>query len=66
MALYFGNGLGMGIFSEGRLLCRYRIGPSEVENALMEHPAVAETAVVSSPDPVRGEVIGNSNWEEDR
>ncbi|XP_032692054.1 acyl-coenzyme A synthetase ACSM2B, mitochondrial-like [Lontra canadensis] len=35
----------------------YRIGPSEVENALMEHPAVVETAVVSSPDPVRGEVV---------
>ncbi|XP_057606485.1 acyl-coenzyme A synthetase ACSM2B, mitochondrial-like [Hippopotamus amphibius kiboko] len=35
----------------------YRIGPSEVENALMEHPAVAETAVVSSPDPIRGEVV---------
>ncbi|KAH0506612.1 Acyl-coenzyme A synthetase ACSM2, mitochondrial [Microtus ochrogaster] len=35
----------------------YRIGPSEVENALMEHPAVAETAVVSSPDPSRGEVV---------
>ncbi|XP_053413179.1 acyl-coenzyme A synthetase ACSM2A, mitochondrial [Nycticebus coucang] len=35
----------------------YRIGPSEVESALMEHPAVAETAVVSSPDPVRGEVV---------
>nr|XP_034987809.1 acyl-coenzyme A synthetase ACSM3, mitochondrial-like isoform X1 [Zootoca vivipara]XP_034987810.1 acyl-coenzyme A synthetase ACSM3, mitochondrial-like isoform X1 [Zootoca vivipara] len=35
----------------------YRIGPSEVENALMEHPAVAEAAVVSSPDPVRGEVV---------
>ncbi|CAO2583010.1 Acyl-coenzyme A synthetase ACSM5, mitochondrial [Lemmus lemmus] len=35
----------------------YRIGPSEVENALMEHPAVAETAVTSSPDPSRGEVV---------
>lgn len=35
---------------------RYRIGPSEVENALMDHPAVAETAVISSPDPSRGEV----------
>ncbi|KAL0617681.1 Acyl-coenzyme A synthetase ACSM2A, mitochondrial [Plecturocebus cupreus] len=35
----------------------YRIGPSEVENALMEHPAVVETAVTSSPDPVRGEVV---------
>uniref|UniRef100_A0A8C3I1V8 medium-chain acyl-CoA ligase n=1 Tax=Chrysemys picta bellii TaxID=8478 RepID=A0A8C3I1V8_CHRPI len=35
----------------------YRIGPFEVENALMEHPAVAEAAVVSSPDPIRGEVV---------
>ncbi|XP_041062831.1 acyl-coenzyme A synthetase ACSM3, mitochondrial [Carcharodon carcharias] len=35
----------------------YRVGPFEVENALMEHPAVAESAVVSSPDPVRGEVV---------
>ncbi|XP_013373401.1 PREDICTED: acyl-coenzyme A synthetase ACSM1, mitochondrial isoform X2 [Chinchilla lanigera] len=35
----------------------YRIGPVEVENALAEHPAVAESAVVSSPDPTRGEVV---------
>uniref|UniRef100_A0A672RRD2 Acyl-CoA synthetase medium chain family member 3 n=1 Tax=Sinocyclocheilus grahami TaxID=75366 RepID=A0A672RRD2_SINGR len=35
----------------------YRIGPFEVENSLIEHPAVAESAVVSSPDPVRGEVV---------
>ncbi|KAL8175462.1 UNVERIFIED_CONTAM: hypothetical protein K2H54_025752 [Gekko kuhli] len=35
----------------------YRIGPFEVENALAEHPAVAESAVVSSPDPIRGEVV---------
>ncbi|TRZ26787.1 hypothetical protein HGM15179_000398 [Zosterops borbonicus] len=35
----------------------YRIGPFEVESALIEHPAVAEAAVVSSPDPVRGEVV---------
>ncbi|KAF3814226.1 hypothetical protein GH733_017842 [Mirounga leonina] len=34
----------------------YRIGPFEVESALIEHPAVAESAVVSSPDPIRGEV----------
>lgn len=34
-----------------------RIGPSEVENALCEHPAVAESAVVSSPDPIRREVV---------
>ncbi|XP_037670602.1 acyl-coenzyme A synthetase ACSM3, mitochondrial isoform X2 [Choloepus didactylus] len=35
----------------------YRIGPFEVESALTEHPAVAESAVVSSPDPIRGEVV---------
>uniref|UniRef100_A0A8C5AJQ7 medium-chain acyl-CoA ligase n=1 Tax=Gadus morhua TaxID=8049 RepID=A0A8C5AJQ7_GADMO len=35
----------------------YRIGPFEVENALIEHEAVAESAVVSSPDPIRGEVV---------
>ncbi|NXN93456.1 ACSM3 synthetase, partial [Rhinopomastus cyanomelas] len=35
----------------------YRIGPFEVESALIEHPAVAEAAVVSSPDPLRGEVV---------
>ncbi|XP_058671847.1 acyl-coenzyme A synthetase ACSM3, mitochondrial-like [Ammospiza caudacuta] len=35
----------------------YRIGPFEVESALIEHPAVVEAAVVSSPDPVRGEVV---------
>lgn len=35
----------------------YRIGPFEVESALIEHPAVAESAVVSSPDPRRGEVV---------
>lgn len=35
----------------------YRIGPMEVENALLEHPAVLESAVVGSPDPERGEVV---------
>jgi acyl-coenzyme A synthetase/AMP-(fatty) acid ligase len=35
----------------------YRIGPFEVESALIEHPAVAESAVVSSPDEKRGEVV---------
>ncbi|MBI4697047.1 MAG: AMP-binding protein [Gammaproteobacteria bacterium] len=35
----------------------YRIGPFEVESALIEHPAVAESAVVSSPDGTRGEVV---------
>lgn len=35
----------------------YRIGPLEVENALIEHPAVQESAVVGSPDAERGEVV---------
>jgi acyl-coenzyme A synthetase/AMP-(fatty) acid ligase len=35
----------------------YRIGPFEVESALVEHPAVAESAVVASPDPLRGEIV---------
>jgi acetyl-CoA synthetase/medium-chain acyl-CoA synthetase len=35
----------------------YRIGPFEVESALVEHPAVVESAVVASPDPVRGEIV---------
>ncbi len=35
----------------------YRIGPTEVENALMEHPAIVECAAVGSPDPERGEIV---------
>ena len=35
----------------------YRIGPSEVENVLLEHPAVRECAAVASPDEVRGEIV---------
>ncbi|NLB01693.1 MAG: AMP-binding protein [Methanomicrobiales archaeon] len=35
----------------------YRIGPFEVESALMEHPAVQEAAVVGSPDLIRGMVV---------
>jgi acyl-coenzyme A synthetase/AMP-(fatty) acid ligase len=35
----------------------YRIGPFEVESVIQEHPAVAENAVVASPDPIRGEII---------
>jgi acyl-coenzyme A synthetase/AMP-(fatty) acid ligase len=35
----------------------YRIGPFEVESALLEHPAVMESAVVGSPDPDRGNVV---------
>ena len=35
----------------------YRISPFEVESALTEHPAVAESAVVGAPDALRGEVV---------
>lgn len=35
----------------------YRIGPTEVENVLIEHPAVLESAVVASPDMERGEIV---------
>ncbi|KAL2828845.1 hypothetical protein BJY01DRAFT_255218 [Aspergillus pseudoustus] len=35
----------------------YRIGPFEVESTLRKHPAVAECAVISSPDRARGEVV---------
>jgi acyl-coenzyme A synthetase/AMP-(fatty) acid ligase len=35
----------------------YRIGPFEVESALVSHPAVAEAAAVADPDPERGSVV---------
>ncbi|MHC1626580.1 MAG: AMP-binding protein [Methanoculleaceae archaeon] len=35
----------------------YRIGPFEVESALIEHPAVREAAVVGSPDVIRGQIV---------
>ncbi len=35
----------------------YRIGPFEVESALIEHPAVQEAAVVGSPDDIRGLIV---------
>jgi len=35
----------------------YRIGPFEVESALISHPAVIESAVTAAPDPVRGTVV---------
>ncbi|MBB3014418.1 acyl-CoA synthetase [Cupriavidus alkaliphilus] len=35
----------------------YRIGPSEIENCLLKHPAVSNCAVVPSPDPERGAVV---------
>jgi acetyl-CoA synthetase len=50
------------LFFEGRnddiiLSSGYRIGPFEVESALLSHPAVAEAAAVAAPDPERGAVI---------
>lgn len=35
----------------------YRIGPFEVESALMTHPAVVECAITGVPDPIRGMVV---------
>jgi acetyl-CoA synthetase len=35
----------------------YRIGPAEIENCLVKHPAVANAAVVPSPDETRGNVV---------
>jgi acyl-coenzyme A synthetase/AMP-(fatty) acid ligase len=50
------------LFFEGRsddliLSSGYRIGPFEVESALVAHPAVAEAAAVAAPDPERGTVV---------
>ena len=35
----------------------YRIGPFEIESALLEHEAVLEVAVVGKPDPLRGQIV---------
>lgn len=35
----------------------YRIGPDEIEESLLQHPSVANTAVVGAPDRVRGQVV---------
>jgi len=50
------------LWFEGRLddvilSAGYRIGPFEVESALVEHPAVAEAAAVAAPDAERGSVV---------
>jgi acyl-coenzyme A synthetase/AMP-(fatty) acid ligase len=50
------------LYFEGRaddviISAGYRIGPFEVESALVAHPAVAEAAVVAAPDPERGSVV---------
>jgi acetyl-CoA synthetase len=35
----------------------YRIGPSEVEDCLLKHPAVSFSAVIGKPDPMRGQIV---------
>jgi acyl-coenzyme A synthetase/AMP-(fatty) acid ligase len=50
------------LFFEGRtddviISAGYRIGPIEVESALVSHPAVAEAAAVAAPDSERGQVV---------
>jgi acyl-coenzyme A synthetase/AMP-(fatty) acid ligase len=50
------------LFFEGRtddviISAGYRIGPFEVESALVSHPAVAEAAVVGAPDEERGSIV---------
>jgi acetyl-CoA synthetase len=50
------------LYFEGRsddliISAGYRIGPFEVESALLTHPAVAEAAVVAAPDDERGSVV---------
>ncbi|MCJ7493857.1 MAG: AMP-binding protein, partial [Deltaproteobacteria bacterium] len=35
----------------------YRIGPAEIEDCLIKHPAVTMAAVIGSPDKVRGEIV---------
>ncbi len=39
------------------IMAGYRIGPFEVESAMLTHPAVIEAAVIAVPDAVRGELI---------
>jgi acetyl-CoA synthetase len=50
------------LYFEGRsddliISAGYRIGPFEVESALLSHPAVAEAAVVAAPDDERGAIV---------
>ncbi len=51
--LYWFNGRFDDIIKTGG----YRVGPSEIENVLMEHPAVMECGVIGIPDKLRGQAI---------
>lgn len=50
--LFFGARADDVIISAG-----YRIGPFEIENILLSHPAVLESAAVAVPDPLRGHIV---------
>jgi acetyl-CoA synthetase len=52
-----GNFIFMGRDDDIIMYAGYRIGPFEVESSLLEHPAVAESAVVGKPDAERGEIV---------
>ena len=52
-----GNFIFMGRDDDIIMSAGYRIGPFEVESSLLEHPAVAESAVVGKPDAERGEIV---------
>ncbi len=47
----------MGRADDVILSAGYRIGPFDVESCLIEHPAVAESAVIGKPDAERGEIV---------
>lgn len=50
---YYFNGRSDDIIKTGG----YRVGPFEIENILMQHPAVLECSVLGIPDPLRGQAI---------
>jgi acetyl-CoA synthetase len=47
----------LGRFDDVLNVAGHRIGTSDVESALVSHPAVAEAAVIGKPDPMKGEAI---------
>ena len=51
------KGTFVGRVDDGIKSSGYRIGPFEVESALMTHPAVVECAITGVPDEVRGQIV---------